>query len=105
MKDLQLFLLFAFLTIMSANSTNIQERWDCPLENIDFNGQDIICFRQIGSWHDCGTLCSTSTRVGKCNVWTWEDTTAANEGLCCLKSSDSGLTVEPGFTSGQRGCM
>ena len=101
MKDLQLFLLFAFLTIMSANSTNIQERWDCPLENIDFNGQDVICFREIGSWHDCGTLCSNSIEVGICNFWTWDNTT----NTCRLKFSDSGLIVSSGFISGQRGCM
>jgi len=74
----------------------------CPLNNVDFSGNDLACFDDVSSWQDCGKLCHEMTLPEPCQFWTWFD--GFKHG-CCMKSSDSGLTNRDKHISGDSNCF
>ena len=85
--------------IIFANSQDLQNKWQCPLEGITFYGNDAVCFKNIESWHECGALCDDMTFGGPCTIWTLQ------ENYCCLKYSASGMNTCKDCFSGEKGCQ
>merc|ERR1712126_119343 len=76
-------------------------KYSCPEDNVGFLGRDIAYVTGIQDWHACGEICSMTT---DCNFWSWIAPPSIVSNLCCLKSSDDGLTNEDGVVSGVKGC-
>merc|ERR1712126_372052 len=67
--------------------------YSCPEDNVGFIGRDIVYVPGIEDWHACGEICSNTS---DCNFWSWVKPPSIVSNLCCLKSSDEGLTYEDG---------
>merc|ERR1711990_62521 len=93
-------LCFVLISALATIATSLPGRGlNCPLEDIDFFGNDIDVIRGIATWEQCGQICSVAT---DCNFWTFNP---KPDGQCVLKTSDSGLHHYAGAFSGERGCM
>ena len=95
MKSLYIYLLF--LLYIASQS----EAMDCPLNGVDFSGNDLACIDEVSSWQECGRLCHYMTFPEPCNYWTWFE---GWKNGCCMKSSDNGLQNRDKHISGDSNC-
>merc|ERR1712037_326527 len=100
---MRIFLLVLAAVAVFAQDLDVVEeapspRYNCPLLDIDFYGDNIDRFLAIGMWQECGHICNI---VPDCNFWTWNTA----DGFCQIKSSEGVLSPYTGAISGERGCV
>ena len=96
---LLLFLTLAIVASFVSSGTieNPKDSLECPMENVNFSGEDLIWFDAgIESWNECGELCNNAVL---CKYWTWIDE------KCYLKYGNDGMANAHGYISGEKGCM
>merc|ERR1711955_164182 len=75
----------------------LEPRYECPQNNICFNGNTIADIPGVKDWHNCGEICKN---IEGCNFWTWY-----NNNMCYLKTSDHGLAYDESAMSGEKTCQ
>merc|ERR1712004_92757 len=111
---MRVFLLFTLASAVFAENLNqvqrskdntldaTEDNFNCPMLDIDLNGNDQLHFSSIDSWRECADICNV---LGEsyCKFWTFNPVDPENLG-CWLKYSASGMSPIEGFVSGERGC-
>merc|ERR1712126_113178 len=79
--------------------------FNCPMVDIDLNGNDLDNFPTIDNWQECAHICNavSASDPGRCRFWTFNPVEIYNSG-CWLKSSSDGMRPSQGLISGERGC-
>ena len=91
---------FAVLLVNIYPQMSASDQMNCPLLDINFSGNDLACIRDVSTYHDCGKLCHNMYLPDSCRYWSWY---SINH-YCCLKHSDSGLTNNEDWISGDSNC-
>ena len=90
-----------FILIAFSNSPNSSsEKMSCPLDNINFSENDLACIKDVSSYLECGKLCHNMYLPDSCRYWSW----CKLNYYCCLKSSNSGLSNNDDWVSGDSDC-
>ena len=52
-------LIMVMVILISAKATLVQEetKWECPIRDVSFKGNDVAIVANIDSWQNCGELC------------------------------------------------
>ena len=91
---------FAVLLVNIYPQMSGSDQMNCPLLDINFSGNDLACIRDVSTYHDCGKLCHNMYLPDSCRYWSWY---SINH-YCCLKHSDSGLSNNEDWISGDSNC-